>query len=210
MSESAPDEPQWPTYPEPATSGFYDPGAEAADPPPEPGQQLVNPGSADPIRPPVVPQYVPPGYTPDDPLNFTGSGSSLVKEGRWMIPPYLALQGSFGSIRLDCQLATPTTPVIHIEVSGAFGDTVIIVPPGWAADLNRLRAGFGERKVKVDETPAAGCPILVFSGQLNFGSFTIRYPNRRDQRHLRRWLDKNEPAGTELPGPELLLGPGLR
>jgi hypothetical protein len=134
--------------------------------------------------------YTPAGYSPDDPLVLSAGWSSLVKEGAWTVPPFLLLKGDFSSVRLDCQRAQAAADVVHIQVVGGAGSILIVLPEGWAADLDRVTAGLGSRRSKVVDMPVAGSPILVLEGAMGMGSLTVRYPTWWDRRRLRRQLKK--------------------
>jgi hypothetical protein len=185
MSQPPEETPRWQTYPgDPAPARPSTPGLPAM---PEPSYPpVVPPGSAG------VPASGRgrPGYSPHDPLVLAAGGGGIKKDGPWTVPPYLSLQGDFGSIRLDFRRAEVTSQVIWVQVSAGAGSIVIILPEGWAAQLDRLTPGWGTRKSTVAEEPIGNNPVLVLSGSAGMGSIKVRYPTKRDERRLRRLLAK--------------------
>lgn len=179
-----PQEPEWPTY--------------------QAGAQSFVPDAADPGGPPaLVPTPVPvpprPGFSPHDPLVLAAGGSTLRKDGVWTVPPYVRIHGDIGSIRLDFRRARPASQVIQLDVSGGAGTVVMVLPQGWAVQAERLRPGIGTRRITVLEEPEPGLPVLVLSGSLGIGTVVVRYPNRGDERRLRRQLRREQRLRGEPP-----------
>ncbi|MCB0910555.1 MAG: hypothetical protein KDB60_02940 [Propionibacteriaceae bacterium] len=168
-----PQEPQWPTYR------------------PDAGLPVPDAGS--------VPAPPRPGYSPQDPLVLAAGGKTLRKDGVWTVPPYIRIHGDIGSVRLDFRRATPASPVIQLDISGGVGTIVMVLPAGWAAQAERLRPGIGTRRIKVFEEPEPGHPVLVLSGSLGVGTMIIRYPNRGDERRLRRLLRREQRRSGDTP-----------
>ena len=50
---------------------------------------------------------------------------------------------------------------------------MIVVPPGWAANIDRLGRGIGSAKSKVPEQPTEGYPLLLLRGGVGLGSVTV-------------------------------------
>lgn len=175
-----PEEARWQTYP--------------ADPTPAPLPAAVPPGYPPAAYPVAVPPAAGPvgigrpGYAPHDPLVISAGGSGIKKESAWTVPPYLSLEGDFGSIRLDFRRAEVVSQVIWVQVSGGAGSIVMILPEGWAAQIDRVRASLGSRKSTVSEEPIGNNPVLVLSGSAGIGSIVIRYPTKGDERRLKRLI----------------------
>jgi len=180
-----PQEPEWPTYQAGAQSFVPD----AADP--------GGPAALVPVPAPALPPR--PGFSPQDPLVLAAGGSTLRKDGAWTVPPYLRIHGDLGSVRLDFRRARLVSPVIQLDVSGGAGTIVLVLPVGWAAQSDRLRPGIGSRRIKVLEEPEPGQPVLVLSGSLGIGTMIVRYPNRGDERRLRRQLRREQRLRGETP-----------
>jgi hypothetical protein len=113
-------------------------------------------------------------------LLSAGSGHTR-KRGRWVVPGFLRLSASLGSSKLDCRAATTEFPVVDVEVVPSAGSVVIIVPEGWAADIDRVGRGIGSVKSTVAEQPSTGSPLLVLRGSVGLGSVTVRH---------QRWYDR--------------------
>jgi hypothetical protein len=128
----------------------------------------------------------PPGYRPDDRLTLSAGMSNEKRSGRWTIPPFVRTQAGFGKVKLDCRHAQPAAAVIDIEVGVGADNVVIIVPPGWGVDTDRLGKGIGTIKVKVPRDAAPGCPTLVFHGALGMSTLVVRTENWVERR-----LDKS-------------------
>jgi len=196
MSQPPEEPPRWQTYPgdaQPAPPGGLPTPAEPSGFPvvPPPGAPAVPPAASVPV--PTGPVGIGrPGYAPHDPLVISAGASGIKKDGVWTVPPYLALHGDLGSIRLDFRRAEVTSQVIWVQVSAGAGSILIIVPEGWAAQLDRLGAGWGTRKSEVAEDPVGNNPVLVLSGSAALGSIKIRHPNKWDERRLRKQLAKEQ------------------
>ncbi len=119
-----------------------------------------------------------------------GGIGSAARTGVWEVPPYIRIHGGAGSVRLDCQRAVTRASVIDIEVSGGMGTMIIVLPDGWAANLDRLTSGWGSAKSEAPTTPPPGKPLLVLRGSVGMGSLKVRSPNWFDQRRLRKQLGK--------------------
>ena len=128
---------------------------------------------------PVVPPAS--GYAAGDPMVLSAGSGTTRKTGRWVLPGFLRLSASLGSIKLDCRLASTEYPVIDIEVVPSAGSVVIVVPEGWAANIDRVGRGIGHAKSTVPEQPAPGFPLLVLRGGVGLGSVTVR---------RQRWYDR--------------------
>jgi hypothetical protein len=125
----------------------------------------------------------PPGYSADDPLRLDGAQQRV---GGWTVPPFLRINPGSRWVRLDFQHATPAASVIDVEVIGGAGWVLLVLPSGWAVDVDRLGNGWGSTSIKVPHEPAAGQPLLVLRGSVGAGRLRVRLPNQRDRRIARR------------------------
>ena len=141
-----------------------------------PSRQLTAGSQLQPQRPPLM------GYAREDPLRLDAGMSSEKRQGAWTVPPFVRINPGMGSVKLDCLDATPAAPVIEVEVVAGAGSIVIVLPDGWAADVDRLTNSWGSKAVKVSRDPAPGKPLLVFYGAVGLGSFKVRPPSRGDLR----------------------------
>ena len=131
---------------------------------------------------PVVPAAS--GFAAADPMVLSAGSGTTRKAGRWALPGFLKLSASLGSIKLDCRQATAEFPVVDVEIVPSAGSVVIVVPPGWAANIDRLGRGIGSAKSKVPEQPTEGYPLLLVRGGVGLGSVTVRH---------QRWYDRRPP-----------------
>ena len=132
---------------------------------------------------PAPPQGPPPlGYARDDPLRLDGGVSSDKREGIWTVPPFIRISQGFGSVLVNCLLATPAASVIEIDVVGGAGSVKMILPDGWGVDADRLAKAWGTVSVKVPRQAAPGMPLIVLYGSVGMGTFKVRPPSRRELR----------------------------
>lgn len=170
---------------------FGDLDALVADLPIPPPSQEFAPSRTD--APPTDapwPQLAhgPVGTSPENPMILEGGFSAARRQGQWEIPQFLRLRGGMGSIVLDCTEATTTHNTIHLWIEGDLGTISVIVPDGWAADVEGLRKSWGSIRVHVPDAPTMGRPTLVVNGSMGAGSFTVRNPNWFERRRLEKRL----------------------
>ncbi|MDO5285454.1 MAG: DUF1707 domain-containing protein [Actinomycetia bacterium] len=154
-----------------------------AQPAPVPIQVQAYPG-----REPA--ERVLPGSTPDHPLVVQAGWDSVVRKGEWTVPAYVAVSPRLGSVKLDCLLAKPAAPVISMTVSAGAGSVVVVVPQGWAANIDELGHGIGSARSTVPTDPEPGCPVIFVSGTVGIGSFRVRHPSWFERRRARKALAK--------------------
>lgn len=128
--------------------------------------------------------YAAAGYAPEDPLLISADWANQSRTGVWVIPPYLQLQAKTGNVRLNLVQARASAPVIWVEIRGAMGNVKLILPDGWAANVDRMGGGLGTIKVRVSNQPASGCPLLVLRGSLAMGNLRVRYATRGELRRI--------------------------
>ena len=102
--------------------------------------------------------------------------------------PFMVINQGLGAVKLNCLEATPAAELIEIVVIGGAGSVLLVLPPGWAVDADRLSKAWGSKRVKVPQEPTAGQPLLLISGSLGLGTFTVRPPFRFEQRRVERRL----------------------
>jgi hypothetical protein len=141
-------------------------------------------------------RYAAIGHTSDNPMIFAAGGDTLRKAGSWVVPPFIKIQGGFGSVVLDMQRASTLTEMIGVEISGGLGEITIIIPEGWGADLTAVTPGLGSRRSTVAGAPTPGMPFLYLHGTMTLGSLKIRYPKNRDRRRLARDIAREQRQAT--------------
>jgi hypothetical protein len=110
-------------------------------------------------------------------LELSAKYSSLVRNGRWIVPPEVVVHNKYGSTKLDFTDAQVAGPVVRIELDCRWGSVEVIIPEQASIDLNAItevKYGSLEDKTRSDGRP--GTPRLVFSGRVHGGSLTIRHP----------------------------------
>jgi hypothetical protein len=132
------------------------------------------------------------GYAREDPLRFDGGMSSEKRRGVWTVPPFIVINQGVGSVKLDCLQATAAAQLIEVDVIGGAGSIVLVLPDGWAADVDRLSKAWGSKSVKVPREPAPNKPLLVFYGSLGVGSLKVRPASRLDQRRIAKASNRRQ------------------
>ena len=127
---------------------------------------------------------VPPGWSPHDPLLINAGFTGAKRTGDWQVPPFLQVQALADTVRLDCLQATTTSELIDLEVLPGAARVVLVVPEGWAVQVDRLGKTWGTVSSKVPSQPAWGNPLIVARGSVGLGSFTARGANWLDRRRL--------------------------
>jgi hypothetical protein len=145
-----------------------------------PTGQAANPPTPTVTTTPSLP--TPAGYRPDDRLSLSAAMSDEKRSGHWVVPPYLRVQAGMSTVKLDCRQAQAAAPVIDVEVGMGMGNVVLVLPPGWAVNTDRLGKGMGTIKVRVPTVAAQGCPTLVLHGQLGVGTLVAREANWVERR----------------------------
>jgi hypothetical protein len=119
-----------------------------------------------------------------EPLALRTKSGSLKKKGCWRVPSRISAECTSGSIKIDFTEAECLHREVTVEVSARSGSVVLIVPKGWAVNLDKATASSGSIVNKVSERPAAGAPVLRVSGKAVSGTIKARYPRRS----FRDWL----------------------
>lgn len=122
------------------------------------------------------------GTGPDRPLVLEGGWSSVARQGRWLVPQWVRINAGLGSVKLDCRQAEVAGPVIDILVEPSGGAVTIVVPAGWAANLDDLGHAWGSATSKVDGVAAPGKPLLRIHGGVGMGTLRVRHENWTDGR----------------------------
>lgn len=127
--------------------------------------------------------YSAPGFTWNDPLVLRATWDDLVRRGAWEVPPFLETHTIAGTIRLDFTAASMLAPVTDIAHLGGAGDLVLVVPPDFGVNTDRVTGGLGRVKNRVNPKAERGRPQLIVRGSLGLGDIKVRHPGSVD-----RWL----------------------
>ena len=115
----------------------------------------------------------------DHRLELSAKYSSLVRNGRWVVPPELVVRSKYGSTKLDFSEAQMSSPTVQIELDCKWGSVEVIIPERASIDLNAITdLKWGSIEDKTRASGWGGTPHLVFSGRVTGGSLTIRHPRR--------------------------------
>ncbi|HUX21636.1 MAG TPA: DUF1707 domain-containing protein [Spirochaetia bacterium] len=117
-------------------------------------------------------------------LDLQTTSGSLKKSGYWRVPSHVTAQCTSGRIVLDFTEADCPHREVTLEVTARSGSVILIVPHGWAVDLDRASAKSGTVVNKARERPAPDAPLLRVSGSVQSGRISARYPRRS----FRAWL----------------------
>lgn len=155
----------------------------------------------------LVPTLADGQVDPERPLRLDGGMSSDGRTGVWTLPRRIELSGGMGTVRLDCLEALCPHERVDVTVSGGAGSLIVIVPEGWAGDIQAVQKSWGSAKSTIPTVPDPGCPVLVFEGNMAMGSLRVRHANwfdRRRQLHRLRKQRKLElTTGWTQSNPEI-------
>lgn len=137
---------------------------------------------ASPVGSTPGPRLPEPGYHCDDRLSLVGGWNGESRRGRWTVPPYLKVQAIGSGVRVDCSHAVASSEYIDLEVGAGLSSVVLIVPPTWGVNVDRLSKGIGSVKMTASSTPVPGNPTILVHGVVGAGSFKARTPTWLDRR----------------------------
>lgn len=120
-----------------------------------------------------------PRTDPSQRAEIKGVGSTLVRRGRWQVPPALLVRNKYGETKLNFSSAEFTSGAVHVELDTKWGSVNLIVPEQASVDLNGLEElKWSSLTDKTDSSRATGTPRIVVTGRVVGGSMTVRYPRR--------------------------------
>ncbi|MCP2236690.1 protein of unknown function (DUF1707) [Prauserella halophila] len=112
-------------------------------------------------------------------VEIKGVGSTLVRRGRWQVPPEMLVRNKYGETKLDFSSAEFTSGTVHVDLDTKWGSVNLIVPEQASVDLNGLdELKWSSLTDKTDSTRATGTPRIVVTGRVIGGSMTVRYSRR--------------------------------
>lgn len=104
--------------------------------------------------------------------------------GRWEVPGHVIAHGGLGGVKLDFTRVECRLAEIAVEAYGETSGVTIVIPDGWAADINGIDPGLGGLKDKTTPARLPGTPLIRLTGSGGMGGVVIRHPSRREQRKL--------------------------
>jgi hypothetical protein len=142
---------------------------------------------------------VPPGAgavsaAPKDLARIHVRGSSVRRDGRWVVPRELDVKVRGGDVRLDFTEAVITQPLLRITAEVRSGVLRLITRPGIVVDADDISVHGGS--LKLPEPPGPGVPVLlrveiagsVRGAVITAGPAPPPPPPRRPRRTFRQWL----------------------
>jgi hypothetical protein len=139
---------------------------------------------------------VPPGAgaasaTPKDLVRIDVRGSSVRRDGRWVVPKELDVKVKGGGVTLDFTEAVITQSLLRITAEVTGGELRLITRPGIVVDAGDMSVHGGS--VTLPEPPGPGVPFLLrveIAGSVRGAGITAGPPPppRRPRRTFWQWL----------------------
>ncbi len=134
----------------------------------------------------VVPTRSDVGWELGRPLVLRAAWEDERRRGRWEVPPFIRVESSGATVELNFLEVEDVPEVVHVDVAGAMGACLIVVPEGWGVDVDEVRGSWGTKKSHVDQIPRPGLPLVRVGGSLGMSSLTVRHANWFDRRRLEK------------------------
>ena len=153
--------------------------ALTADLPAEPGAFVVPPGAGA------------ASATPKDLIRIHVRGSSVRRDGRWVVPKELDVKVTGGNVTLDFTEAVITQPLLRITAEVKGGGLSLITRPGIVVDAGDISVRGGS--VTLPEPPGPGDPVqlrIEIAGSVHGSGITAGPPPppRPPRRTFWQWL----------------------
>ena len=139
---------------------------------------------------------VPPGAgavsaTAKDLARIHVHGSSVRRDGRWVVPKELDVKVRGGNVTLDFTEAVITQPMLRITAEVTGGELRLITRPGIVVDAGDMSVHGGN--FTLPEPPSPGVPVLLrveIAGSVRGAAITAGPPPppRRPRRTFWQWL----------------------
>jgi hypothetical protein len=124
---------------------------------------------------------VPVGPNPAVRSQLTVRGSSLRRQGRWVVPSTLMLEATGSGVVLDFTEAVISTSVVEIDVKLRGSSARLIVPVGSSVDIGGVSlTGSSARARGLSDHPTGGGIHFAVVGEARGSSIRARHP--------RQWL----------------------
>jgi hypothetical protein len=137
--------------------------------------------------------------TPKDLIRIHVRGSSVHRDGRWVVPKELDVKVASGCVRLDFTEAVITQPMLRITAEVKSGVLTLITKPGIVVDAGDVSVRSGG--IKLPGPPDPGAPVLLrveVTGSVRSGSITVGppRPSRPPRRTFWQWLRRAPRPGA--------------
>jgi len=129
--------------------------------------------------------------TPKELVRIDVRGSSIRRDGRWVVPKELDVTARGGSVTLDFTEAVITQPLLRITADVRGGSLRLITRPGMVVEADDIALhGSG---VTLPDPPGPGVPVVLrveIAGQVRGGGISAGppAPPRRPRRTFWQWL----------------------
>ncbi len=112
-------------------------------------------------------------------MDLTVRGSSIVRTGRWAVPPKMRIKATGSSIVLNFTEAQLSSTVVHIEVEFRGSSMRLMVPEGSSVDASAVTMGASSVRTRhLSGQPAAGATHYVVTGTIAGSSIKAHPPTR--------------------------------
>jgi hypothetical protein len=128
---------------------------------------------------------------PKDLVRIHVNGSSVRRDGRWVVPKELDVSVRGGGVTLDFTEAVITQPLLRITAEVRGGGLRLITRPGIVVDADDISVHGGS--VKLPEPPSHDVPVqlrIELAGSVRGSAITAGPPDppRRPRRTFWQWL----------------------
>jgi hypothetical protein len=146
---------------------------------------------------PAIPDSAPgaPVPEPRDLARIDCQGSSVKRDGRWLVPQRMEVRVTAGSVMLDFTEAVIVQPSLLIDAEVSESRLTLVTQPGVVVDTGEVAAERSYVKVRAHGGPDV--PVILriqVSGKVSGGHIAARPPRRTLWPRLRRHLQPRGPA----------------
>jgi hypothetical protein len=145
----------------------------------------------------AIPDFAPGASVPEpkDLARIDCHGSSVQRDGRWLVPRRMEVRVTGGSVTLDFTEAVILQPSLLIDADVNASRLTLVTQPGVVVDTEEVTAEGSY--VKVRARGGSEVPIILriqVSGKVSGGHITARPPRRTFWPWLRRYPQPRGPA----------------
>jgi Domain of unknown function (DUF1707) len=146
---------------------------------------------------PAIPASAPapPVPEPKDLARIDCQGSSVKRDGRWVVPQRMQVRVTGGSVTLDFTEAVIVQPSLLIDADVTASRLTLVTQPGVVVGTEEVAADGSYVKVRAHGGPEV--PVILriqVSGKVSGGHLTARPPRRTFWPRLRRHPQPHGPA----------------
>jgi hypothetical protein len=114
----------------------------------------------------------------EEEARLTSTAGPIVRTGDWLVPRRLQITSEYGKVRLDLSRAHIPYPRVDIDLRLTYGSATIILPAGGGANVDGVHTVWGRATSKAPGRPQPGAPYVRVTGELTYGSLTVRNARR--------------------------------